>query len=631
MAEKTKDGVPLAPGPFPMGGPRPGRGGPGHGPLYLGPKEKPKNLKKTLFFLLRYLGQYKGLLSFIFLLVLLSSVITLLGPYLIGQAVDTMAGGAGQVRMGRLRVLLFFMIGLYLLGGLLSFFQNYWMIRISQNTVRNIRQDLFYHLQNLPLRFFDTRPHGEIMSRLTNDVENINTTLNQSVIQVFSSIITLAGSVGMMLYLSPLLTLLTLLTVPLGFWITSMVSRYTRQVFSTQQKELGNLNALVEESISGGRVIKAYGRERPVVLQFETINKKLRRTGILSQIFSGLMGPLMNMINNLSFVIVSAIGGYFALQGYLGLGLIASFIQYSRQFMRPLNEVASQINMIQAAFAGAERVLEILEVAPESDGEKLLRPETVQGFVTFDKVVFGYEPDRPVLQDVSLEAKPGKTIALVGPTGAGKTTIINLLARFYDIDGGTIYVDGIPLSTIERETIRRSLGIVLQDTYLFSASIRENIRYGRLSATDAEVEEAARIAEADPFIRQLPQGYETVLTDDATNISQGQRQLLTIARAILADPAILILDEATSNVDTRTELHIQRALQRLRTGRTSFIIAHRLSTIRDADEILVINQGRIVERGTHEELLSQRGFYFNLYAAQFRREAELRESENLVV
>jgi ATP-binding cassette subfamily B protein len=299
--------------------------------------------------------------------------------------------------------------------------------------------------------------------------------------------------------------------------------------------------------------------------------------------------------------------------------------------MRPLNEVASQINMIQAAIAGAERVLEILEVAPESDGEKLLRPETVQGFVTFDKVVFGYERDRPVLQDVSLEARPGKTIALVGPTGAGKTTIINLLARFYDIDGGTIYVDGIPLSTIERETIRRSLGIVLQDTYLFSASIRENIRYGRLSATDAEVEEAARIAEADPFIRQLPQGYETVLTDDATNISQGQRQLLTIARAILADPAILILDEATSNVDTRTELHIQRALQRLRTGRTSFIIAHRLSTIRDADEIVVINQGRIVERGTHEELLSQKGFYFNLYAAQFRREAELRESENLVV
>ncbi|HOJ98740.1 MAG TPA: ABC transporter ATP-binding protein [Termitinemataceae bacterium] len=633
MAEKTRDGASLAPGPFPMGGPRPGRGGPGPGPgpLYLGPKEKPKNLRKTLFFLLRYLGRYKGLLSLIFVLVLVSSVITLLGPYLIGKAVDTMAGGAGQVQMDRLRVLLFLMLGLYLLGGLLTFLQNYWMIRISQNTVRNIRQDLFYHLQNLPLRFFDTRPHGEIMSRLTNDVENINTTLSQSVIQVFSSIITLAGSVGMMLYLSPLLTLLTLLTVPLGFWITSMVSRYTRQVFSTQQKELGNLNALVEESISGERVIKAYGRERPVVLQFETINKKLRRAGILSQIFSGLMGPLMNMINNLSFVIVSAVGGYLALQGYLGLGLIASFIQYSRQFMRPLNEVASQINMIQAAIAGAERILEILEVAPESDGEKLLRPETVQGFVTFDKVIFGYERDRPVLQDVSLEARPGKTIALVGPTGAGKTTIINLLARFYDIDGGTIYVDGIPLSNIERETIRRSLGIVLQDTYLFSASIRENIRYGRLSATDAEVEEAARIAEADPFIRQLPQGYETVLTDDATNISQGQRQLLTIARAILADPAILILDEATSNVDTRTELHIQRALQRLRTGRTSFIIAHRLSTIRDADEIVVINQGRIVERGTHEELLAQRGFYFNLYAAQFRREAELRESENLVV
>lgn len=597
-------------------GPRPGVGVGGRHQGMFAQKVKPKDPKKTMVRLWGYLSIQKRKLLSVFAFVLLSSLFHLMGPFLIGHAIDKYI--FPKEIKGLFNILLI-MLAVYIGGVISTLFQNYIMIGVSQETVKNLRQDLFHRLQNLPLSFFDSRPHGELMSRLTNDVDNVSNTLNQTVTSIFSSFITFFGTLSMMVYLSPLLTAVTMIIIPVMFFITRQISGRTRKLFKQQSETLGALNGFIEETISGQKVVKVFNREEKEIAQFEECNIKLKEIGIKAQIFSGTVGPTMNLLNNASFALVAGVGGWLGVNGIITIGVIASFTNYVKQFTRPLNELANQYNTIQSAIAGAERVFEILDEEPEPKDETgAVELTNIAGEVIFKEVHFSYKKDNPVLKDVNLNVKPGQTIALVGPTGAGKTTIVNLLTRFYDLDKGAIFVDGHDIRKIKRNSLRSSLGIVLQDTYLFSDTVRENIRYGRLDATDEEVEQAARLANADIFINRLPQGFDTVLTEDGGNLSQGQRQLLSIARAILADPAILILDEATSSVDTRTELHIQEAMLNLMEGRTSFVIAHRLSTIREADLILVINSGEIIERGNHEELLAAKGFYYNLHNSQFR-------------
>lgn len=602
--------------------PGPGRpGGHGPGPGRFVPVRKPRNAKETLLRLWAYLSSQRGLLFTVFLLVAVSSALNLAGPFLMGRAVDQYI--VPQDFQGLLYISLI-MVGLYFLASFAVFLQNYFMVGISLETVRNLRKDLFAKLQVLPLAFFDSRPHGEIMSRLTNDVDNVNNVLNTCVISVFSSIITLVGSVVMMVYLSPALTLASMVIMPLLFFAARKITGYTREYFSRQQAHLGDLNGFIEETISGQKVIKVFNRGPVCLREFEERNEQLKKAGIRAQIFSGLIGPLMNLLNNFSFALIAVAGGVLIIKGSISIGVILSFINYARFFTRPLNELANQINLIQSAVAGAERVFEVMDEKTESEEDiSPAPPRRIDGKVVFKNVSFGYKKETPVLKNISFSASPGQVIALVGPTGAGKTTIINLLARFYDPGQGEIFLDGRELRGFKRENIRSALGIVLQDTYLFAETVRENIRYGRLEASDEEVEAAARIANAEQFILRLPQGYETILTENGENLSQGQKQLLAIARAVLADPRVLILDEATSSVDTRTEIQIQRAMLALMKGRTSFVIAHRLSTIRNADHILVINNGEIVESGNHRELIKEKGFYYELYNSQFRREVPL--------
>ncbi|KPU45489.1 putative ABC transporter ATP-binding protein [Oxobacter pfennigii] len=595
-----------------------GFGGGPRGGMFMA-KAKAKDIKGTLIRLWGYLSRRKRKLIGVFSLVILSSLLMLTGPMLIGMAIDNyIVPGDFD---GLLRMIIIMMV-IYVFSAAASWLQSYTMTRVSQDTVADIRNDVFSRLQILPLRFFDSKTHGELMSRVTNDIENISHTLNQSTTQVFSSVITVIGTLAAMLWLSPLLTLLSLIIIPFMTLTTGKIAGKTRNYFSGQQERLGELNGFIEETITGQKAVKSFTREKMVMKDFEEASIKLKEVGTKAQIFSGVIGPIMNVINNFGFAILAGAGGYLAVQGIITVGVIASFLNYSRQFMRPINEMANQFNMVQSAIAGAERVFEVMDESPELlDEADAYTLKEVKGNVAFDDVTFGYNEAEPVLKDINITVKPGQTIALVGPTGAGKTTIVNLLTRFYDIDKGAILIDGRDIRTIKRDSLRSSLGIVLQDTHLFSETVRENIRYGRLDATDEEVEEAARLANAEHFILRLPDGYDTLLTEDGGNLSQGQRQLLSIARAILLDPAILILDEATSSVDTRTELHIQEAMLNLMKGRTSFVIAHRLSTIRDADMILVINDGRIIEKGSHDELLELKGFYHNLYMNQFRRQA----------
>ncbi|NLW56503.1 MAG: ABC transporter ATP-binding protein [Firmicutes bacterium] len=599
-----------------------GPGGPGgpqgrHGSRFA-PIRKPKNAKAVLKRLWGYLRQHKSILLLVFFIVVVSSILDLIGPYLLGKAIDHYVI-PGDFK-GLFKIILL-MLSIYLTAALSVLGQDYLMVGVTQKTVGNLRRDLFNKLQVLALPFFDSRPHGELMSRLTNDIDNVNNTLNTTVLAVFSSIVTLAGSLGMMFYLSPTLTLVSLLIIPLMFFLTRLITKRTRTLFLEQQSSLGELNGLIEETLSGQKVIKVFNREAECLKEFEQQNSRLRKVGARAQIFSGIIGPLMNVLNNLSFALVATAGGLLVIKGVISVGVVVSFISYIRFFNRPLNELANQFNMIQSALAGAERVFEILdEPAEPEDGQIRIEPARVEGEVVFDNVSFAYKKGEPVLKKINFSAKPGQVIALVGPTGAGKTTIVNLLSRFYEPESGEIFLDGTELHRIDRRSLRSCLGIVLQDTYLFADTVRENIRYGRLTATDQEVEMAARLANAEQFILRLPEGYETVLTEEGGNLSQGQRQLLAIARAILADPRILILDEATSSVDPRTEVQIQEAMLKLMEGRTSFVIAHRLSTIRNADLILVINNGEIIERGNHEELLRQKGLYFDLYNSQFRRE-----------
>ncbi len=603
---ETKSGGGLGVGPFQ------GRG-------RFGPTVKAKDSKGTLKRLWAYLGHQKHRLVIVFLLVFISALLTLMGPYLIGRGIDTMVKGQDMVDFGKLAWIALILLVSYLLSALATWLQIYVMAAVAQQIVKELRTDLFGKMQTLSLKLFDSKTDGELMSRLTNDVETISASLNQSITQVFSSLLMVIGAVGMMLYLSPVLTLLSLVAVPIGILLAQKIAKRSRKYFASQQKYLGELNGFIEETISGQKVVKAFSREDESIHHFITINNNLKQVGIKAQIFSGMIMPIMNMVNNFSFALVALAGGWLAVQGSITIGVIASFLSYSKQFARPISEIATQFNMLQSALAGAERVFEIMDEEPEYADQTTTHPlEQVRGEVHFENVNFGYRPELPVLKNINLQAKAGQTIALLGPTGAGKTTIVNLLTRFYDVNQGAIYVDGKDIRTVSKDSLRSSLGIVLQDSYLFSDTVRENIRYGRLDATDVEVEQAARMANAEPFIHRLPAGYNTILSDGGGNLSQGQRQLLTIARAILADPAILILDEATSSVDTRTEMQIQAAMLSLMQGRTSFVIAHRLSTIRQADQILVINHGQIIEGGTHQQLLDAHGFYADLYHSQFR-------------
>jgi ATP-binding cassette, subfamily B, multidrug efflux pump len=583
--------------------------------------KKPKNMGKTLYRLWNYLAQKKWLLFLVLVMVALSCTLGLLGPYILGMSIDRFIVNRNLDGFTGMLVLLGC---IYFLNSIALFLQSYWMIGIAQTTVFQLRANLFHQFHELPISYFDKKQHGELMSRVTNDIENVSSTLNSSVIQIFSSVITLIGTVVVMFILSPLLTFLTLTIVPVMFigmkWITSR----TGILFKEQQKNLGDLNGFIEESISGQKIVKTFSLEEKMIDDMKEKSDKLKNSAYWAQVYSGFIPKLMNMLNNASYAIIVGVGGLLALKsGAVSIGVIVIFVEYSRQFTRPLNDLSNQFNTLLSAIAGAERVFEVLDEESEEVDEKTASViKEIKGEVLFKQVSFSYESDKEILKDINFKVNPGETIALVGPTGAGKTTIIQLITRFYDATTGSILVDGHEITKIKRESLRSHMGFVLQDSYLFEGTIRENIRYGRLNATDEEVEYAAKMANAHSFINHLPEGYDTILSANGNGISQGQKQLLSISRAILADPSILILDEATSSIDTITEVKIQEALKRLMKGKTSFVVAHRLNTIKHADMILVLDKGMIIEKGSHDELLQKRGFYYELHQNQFSEAAE---------
>jgi ATP-binding cassette subfamily B multidrug efflux pump len=578
--------------------------------------EKAVDPRKALARLIPYLKPFKPALALVIIFILIYTLLGLLGPYLMGVAIDDYILVKNLPGLAHISLV---MLLVYLLGGGLQTASDWIMANISQKALKQVRRDLFEHLQSLSLSFFDRNPAGELMSRLTNDIDAINQALSQNVTSLIASLLSLFGILIAMFVLNHWLALSSLLVVPIMLWFTSFVAKYTRRGFRELQKELGHLNGVMEETISSQRVVTAFRRNDLAISTFRKHNQAVYKASLYANTYAFMLMPLTNVLGNFFVIVLAGAGGWLALKGLVTVGTIATFINYGRNFIGPLRQMADMYNAIQAALAGAERVFETIDSPPEiQDDPQAISQDGFTGHVRFDHVNFGYLPDVPVIKDLSLEAKAGKTIALVGPTGAGKTTIINLLSRFYDINGGSISLDRKDIRQLKKADLRRNLGIVLQDTFLFSDTVMENIRYGRLEATDEECIQAAKMADADLFIRQLPQGYKTTLSERGSNLSQGQRQLLAIARAILANPSILILDEATSSVDTRTEIRIQKALLRLMEGRTSFVIAHRLSTIRDADNVVVIDKGEIVEIGKHHQLLDQKGFYHKLYMSQFK-------------
>ncbi|MCL4251752.1 MAG: ABC transporter ATP-binding protein/permease [Anaerolineae bacterium] len=575
------------------------------------------NTSKTIRRLLSYLRPYWHRLTIVAALSLIGTLCSLAGPFLLGRAID---GFIAQGNLDGLSNLVVLLVAIYIAGGISGVIQGQIMVTIGQHFVARLRSHLFSHIQTLSMAYHDMHAVGDLMSRISNDTDAINQSISNGLIEFTTNVLLLGGIMITMFLLNWKLALGTATLLPIMLFITAWVTRYSRKAFREVQTNLGNLNSVMEENIAGIRVVKAFAHETATFEQFLATNAQYRQAGTRADIITAALGPMFNTMNIVVIAAVALLGGWLALQDIVQVGVIATFVIYVRNFFQPMRAIAMLYNQLQSALAGAERIFVVLDAAPtvqDVAGAPPLPP--VQGEVVFEHVSFAYQPGKPVLIDVSLEARPGQTIALVGPTGAGKTTIISLLSRFYDRTEGTITIDGYDIRDVQQATIREQMGIVLQDTFLFSGTIMENIRYGRLDATEDEIIAAATLANADRFIRLLPQGYQTVVSEQGHNFSQGQRQLLAIARAVLANPRILILDEATSSVDTRTEVQIQEALLRLLEGRTAFVIAHRLSTIRNADLVLVINDRRVIERGTHDELIAQRGFYYDLYMSQFRR------------
>ncbi len=644
-------------------GGRRGRGGgfgpPGHGMMM--PAEKPKDFRRGFLRLVRRLRPERPRVIGVVFASILSVTGSIFGPRILGNATNVLfAGVIGKIAglyapgaseqqiieglkrgtaeqqqqaqmmagihftpgvgidFGALGQWLLFALAIYLIGWVFSWLAWYTMAGVSQRTVYRLRRDVDQKLARLPLKYFDDHPRGDILSRMTNDIDNIGNTLQQALTQIITSVVTVVGVLAMMFWISPLLAAISLLVLPVAAVTTMLIARQSQKQFTAQWARTGDLNGHVEEVHTGHAIVKVFGRQEDAIRRFDEENEKVYQASFKAQFISGIIQPTMNFISNLNYVAIGVLGGVQVASGTMTLGDVQAFIQYSRQFTMPITQVASIANILQSTVASAERVFELLDEAEEIPDavapQVLVQP---RGHVTFEDVSFRYLPDTPLIEDLSVDVAPGETVAIVGPTGAGKTTLVNLLMRFYEIDGGRITVDGIDTRELTRDSLRRTFGMVLQDTWLFGGTIRDNIAYGREDATEEEVIAAARAAHVDHFVRVLPHGYDTVIDDDASNLSQGEKQLLTIARAFLADPAILILDEATSSVDTRTEVLVQKAMARLMQGRTSFVIAHRLSTVRDADEILVMNHGAIVEQGTHEQLLARQGFYWELYNSQF--------------
>ena len=605
---------------------RPRRGGFGRG---MAPTEKAKDFQGSMKKLMGYMEKYRVRLFLMLIFAIGGTIFSIIGPTILGDATTEIfnglvakINGTGGIDFGKVGQILLFLLGLYVLSACLSFIQGFIMSGISNDVTYSLRQDISEKIHRMPLKYFESKPTGEVLSRITNDVDTLGQSLNQSVTQLITSVTTLIGVFIMMLRINVVMTICALLILPISMLIIGKVMKHSQKFFQQQQEYLGDVNGQVEEIYGGHNIVRIFNKEEDVIHTFQETNDKLYSSAWKSQFFSGMMMPIMQFVGNIGYVMVALLGGYMAIKGSIEVGQIQSFFQYIRNFTQPIQQIAQVTNMLQSTAAASERVFEFLEEKEEEQTVKdPVHIDHLEGNVVFDHVSFGYTPEKITIHDFSADVKQGQKVAIVGPTGAGKTTMIKLLLRFYDVNGGSIKVDGCDLRKFNRQELREMFGMVLQDTWLFNGTIMENIRYGRLNATDEEVIAAAKAAHADSFIRTLPGGYDMVLNEETSNISQGQKQLLTIARAILADPPIMILDEATSSVDTRTEIRIQKAMDNLMKGRTSFVIAHRLSTIRNADMILVMKDGNIIEQGNHEELMAKKGFYADLYNSQFAKTA----------
>ncbi|CEQ23627.1 ABC transporter-like protein [[Clostridium] sordellii] len=589
--------------------------------------QKAKDFKGTLKRLIMYLKTYKSSITLVIIAAILSSIFSIVSPKILGQATTKIfegvmlkAKGQGGIDFAFIYKVLIILVILYIISSIFNYMQQYIIVSVAQKTVYDMRQDIYNKLNRLPLNYFDTHTYGEVLSKVTNDIDNISSTLQQSMTQLITSIVTIVGVVIMMLTISPIMTFVTVLTIPLGILFVKPIISRSQSYFIKQQNIIGNLNGHIEEVYTGHEIIKSFNREKKSIDTFRDINIKLYENAWKAQFMSGMMMPIMNFVSNIGYVLVSVIGAVLVTKGRIKIGDIQAFIQYTKQFSQPISQTANIANIIQSTVASAERIFELLdekELIPDIEKSRVIK--NPKGKVVFDHVKFGYSEDKILIQDMNLEVNPGQKVAIVGPTGAGKTTLINLLLRFYELNGGKILIDDIDIRDMRRSDLRKMFGMVLQDTWLFKGTIRENIAYGKANATKEEIENVARSANANHFIKTLPKGYDTIINEEGSNISQGQKQLLTIARAMISDPKILILDEATSSIDTRTELNIQKAMDEIMVGRTSFVIAHRLSTIKDADIILVMKDGNVIESGNHKELIEKGGFYSELYNSQFNK------------